>query len=140
MGLYQAPMYQPPMYQSPIYPQYQQNVQQMQPTQMTVASNGLQGRMVTSKEEALGVPVDFSGQPMLFPDLAHGVIYYKQFNAGTGSSDFREFRLAENAQANATNYVTVDQLEAIRSEIDGVKNELANMRKPSKGAKTNDEQ
>lgn len=32
-------------------------------------------RPVASREEALGVPVDFMGAPMFFPDLAHNVIY-----------------------------------------------------------------
>ena len=28
----------------------------------------------------LGVPVDFMGAPMFFPDLAHNVVYMKRFN------------------------------------------------------------
>ena len=35
-------------------------------------------RPVASREEALGVPVDFMGAPMFFPDLAHNVVYMKR--------------------------------------------------------------
>lgn len=101
----------------------QQPVQQVQPTQLS-AANALQGRMVTSREEALGVPVDFSGQPMLFPDLAHGVVYVKQFNPGTGASDFREFRLnamptpaQHEAQPAGPVFATLDDLDKLRYEM-----------------------
>lgn len=43
-------------------------------------SASIQGRMVTSKEEALGVPVDFSGAPILLADLSHNAIFVKKFN------------------------------------------------------------
>ena len=111
---------QPQMMQQPMTQPMQP---QMQPTQMP-ATSSLQGRMVTSREEALGVPVDFSGAPMLFPDLAHGVIYFKQFNSGTGSSDFREFRLNDmpspaqrEAQPAGPAYATLDDLDKLRYEV-----------------------
>lgn len=130
MPLYAVP--QMPGYQQTYQP-YQYQPSQIQPMQpqmpMTQPQNaGLQGRMVTSKEEALGVPVDFSGQPMLFPDLAHGVIYYKQFNSGTGSSDFREFRLSES-QSNSPAYATQDDLDSVRFELKKISDEVASMKK-----------
>ena len=74
--------------QQPMYYQPQQP-QQPQPEQM------LYCRMVTSPEEARGVPVDFSGRPMTFLDLPHGRIYVKAFDAGSGSAIFRAFGLIE---------------------------------------------
>lgn len=131
---------------TPYYTQmnYQpQQIPQMQPTQMPVAQQTptIQGRMVTSREEALGIPVDFSGAPMFFPDLAHGVIYYKQFNSGTGSSEFREFKIAEQPAPTATpSYATTETVEAIKAEINTLKDEIATIRKPaSKKGTTQDE-
>lgn len=134
--IYQVPGYTPNMYQQYQYQPVSSPVQQqLQPTQMS-AANTLQGRMVTSREEALGVPVDFSGQPMLFPDLAHGVIYYKQFNAGTGSSDFREFKLSE-AQNSSPAYATQDDLDSVRYELKSIREEVSAMKKPVRGADVN---
>lgn len=104
--------------QNPYYPQMLQNPQQlpqMMPTQMSGTNNGLQGRIVTSKEEALGVPADFSGQPVILPDFGHGVIYVKVFNPSTGSADIREYK-AEVPQTRPV-YATIDQLNALREEI-----------------------
>ncbi len=108
--------------QTPYYQQMfpQQNVQQipqMQPTQMP--NNGLQGRIVTSKEEALGVPADFSGQPVILPDFGHGIIYVKVFNPNTGSADIREFK--SDAPQQTPVYATIDQLNALRDEIASLK-------------------
>jgi len=56
------PMYQP--YQAQQQPQPQQEVQ-------------LYCRPVASEEEARGIPVDFSGKPMVFPHMQAGRIYVK---------------------------------------------------------------
>lgn len=108
--------------QTPYYQQMfpQQNVQQMpqmQPTQMP--NGGLQGRIVTSKEEALGVPADFSGQPVILPDFGHGIIYVKVFNPNTGSADIREFKTEAPQQVPV--YATLEQLNALRDEIASLK-------------------
>lgn len=85
---YQQPM-QPQM--QPVYQQYQipvQPVQQAQETQFFC-------RPVASVEEARGIPVDFSGKPMLLPHLSAGRIYVKALDTATGSAIFREFRMVE---------------------------------------------
>ena len=123
----QAPYFQQ-MYQQP-------QMQQIQPAQTPVSQNpGLLGRMVTSREEALGVPVDFSGSPMIFPDLAHGIVYIKQFNPGTGAADIREFRISEERQPESPTFATVGDLEALREEI---RKELDSL-KPKRGAKADE--
>lgn len=112
-----------------------QQMPQIQPAQAPVSQNpGLLGRMVTSKEEALGVPVDFSGSPMVFPDLAHGVIYIKQFNPGTGAADLREFRISDEKLQEAPTFATVGDLEALREEIH---KEIEGL-KPKRGVKTDE--
>lgn len=123
--------------QQPYYQQmYQpQQMPQIQPAQAPVSQNpGLLGRIVTSKEEALGVPVDFNGSPMFFPDLAHGLIYVKQFNPGTGSSDIREFRISEEKQPEAQVFATAADLDALREEF---RKELDGL-KPKRGVKADE--
>ena len=118
--------------QNPYYPQM---YPQVQPAQTPVSQNpGLLGRMVTSKEEALGVPVDFSGAPMIFPDVSHGVIYVKQFNPGTGAADIREYRISETHVPETPAYATAADLEALRDEF---RKELEGL-KPKRGVKTDE--
>lgn len=93
------PQYQP-LYGNPyaqrMEPQtYLPQAQPMQ--QMPASTQGayLKGRPVTSEEEARGIPVDFDGSVMVFPDAAHGMIYTKQLNMQDGSAIFRRYVLAE---------------------------------------------
>lgn len=123
---YMAPQpYYQQMFGQPM--QMQQPAQAtMQPTQMSAAPAGLPGRMVTSREEALGVPADFSGQPMVFPDLAHGSIYLKQFNAQTGASEFKEFRAVEISEADTKkpSFASAEDLQGLRDEMQKLREEL----------------
>lgn len=123
---YMAPQpYYQQMFGQPM--QMQQPAQApIQPTQMSAAPAGLPGRMVTSREEALGVPADFSGQPMIFPDLAHGTIYLKQFNAQTGASEFREYRAAEISEAGQEKqaFASAEDLQGLKDELKKLKEEL----------------
>lgn len=121
--------------QQPYYQQMYPQMPQIQPAQTQVSQNpGLQGRMVTSREEALGVPVDFSGAPMIFPDMGHGVIYVKQFNPGTGSADLREFKVTETRVPDAQTYATAADLDALREEF---RKELEGLR-PRRAAKADE--
>lgn len=81
--------------------QQAQSMQQVPQMQQQVANN-LQCRAVTGKEEALGVPVDFSGALMVFPDVAHGKVYTKAFNMSTGAADFKEYALTARALYHGT--------------------------------------
>lgn len=49
------------------------------------------GRPVSSREEFLAVPTDLYGNPMYFPDLRNGVVYYKRLNPNTGESEIGAF-------------------------------------------------
>lgn len=118
-------------------PQVYQPMQQPapQPVQaaQTVGSTNTQPnffcRPVASREEALGVPVDFMGAPMFFPDLAHNVIYMKRFNSNTRAildfltqskidslqAENQSLKLAAS-QANQNSYLTAT-LDAQTSEL-----------------------
>ena len=66
-------------YQQPAAPQSMpQQVQGYSPASMPVSS----------KEEAMAAPADFSGAPMVFADFSHGKIYLKQWNNQKGAADF----------------------------------------------------
>ena len=85
----------PPTYYSQNYPQmgaYQQQMQYMPQQQMPMLS----GRMVTGREEALGVQVDFNSGITVCPDLGHGVVYVKVFDRNTGTAPLLEFRRADD--------------------------------------------
>ncbi len=114
--------YNPAPYQAqPVY----QPQQQAQPV--------ISGRMVTSREEALGVPVDFMGGVTVLPDLSHGRIYTKVFNPQTGSADFVEFRAVPTAQAQETVQPEHQQaLAALSERVSVLEEALAAKRAPAK--------
>lgn len=113
----------------------------MQPQPMTQPQQAVQSffcRPVASREEALGVPVDFMGSPMFFPDLAHGVIYVKRFNPNTGSPDLFEFRVTqpqptqqEQRQEQSPAFVPLQDFLDLKNDLDDVKAELEKLKKPA---------
>lgn len=142
----------------PNYYQPMQGYQQInQPTQQTTQIPNTQQssgntqpnflcRPVASKEEALGVPVDFMGSPMFFPDLAHNVIYMKRFNTSTGAADVFEFHgPQEQANAPAPSFAPLDEFNATKETIGQLKetilrlqNEIDQLKKPTGRSKKND--
>lgn len=109
--------YQPPQnFYQPQAPGYAPQIQQP-PQQPMQAAPGYACRPVTSREEALGVQVDFFGAGTLMPDLAHGVIYLKRFNQQTGSCDLIEFSARVEKPEEPVRYATIDDLNALRAEF-----------------------
>ena len=105
--------YQPQMgYQQPTY---QMGYQQEQP---------LFCRAVTSREEALGVPVDFSGRPMTLLDTTHGKIWVKTFNPNTGSADLAEYRRVAPEQMESTAFVPMSDFQQFAAQISEELNKL----------------
>lgn len=102
-----------------------QSVGQPQPQ----AQTGLSGRMVTSREEALGVPVDFMGGLMVFPDVGHGAVYTKVFNAQTGQAEFAEYRRVPRPEPKpegaAEAYALDSDVKALRAKVDELTDRLA---------------
>ena len=102
-------------------------------------------RPVASKEEALGVPVDFMGSPMFFPDLAHNVVYMKRFNTTTGAADIFEFHgQQERPSPPAPSFAPLDEFNATKETIGQLKetisqlqSEIDQLKKPTvRGKKT----
>lgn len=135
----------------PNYYQPMQGYQQInQPTQQTTQIPNTQQssgntqpnflcRPVASKEEALGVPVDFMGSPMFFPDLAHNVIYMKRFNTNTGTADVFEFYgQREQVSASAPSFAPLDEFNAMKDTIARLQSEIDQLKKPTGRAKKND--
>ena len=130
MGIYQ-PMqdqYQPMQMNQTAQP----IVQAAQPGQQSAQSNFF-CRPVASKEEALGVPVDFMGAPMFFPDLAHNVIYMKRFNTNTGSADVFEFHgtQQEAPKDMAPAFAPLDEFMSMKDTIAQLKEEIERLKKPA---------
>lgn len=121
-GYYQAP-YQVPTMPQQMPGQIAQSAQVQQP-------QGLNGRMVTSKEEALGVPVDFMGGVTILPDIGHGRIYTKVFNPNTGAADFLEYRLAPaESPAPAVQFAPMAEIEKLRAQVETIQQALQDLQK-----------
>lgn len=139
------PNYYQPMQNQPIMNQPVQNVQQVPQTNQAAnvqqsAQSNFFCRPVASKEEALAVPVDFMGQPMFFPDLAHSVIYMKRFNTNTGAADLFEFH-GQQEQPPAPSFAPLDEFNAMKDTIDQLKAEIEKLKKPvNRTVKKNDDE
>lgn len=141
-----APMntYQPaPVYGGPVNP-YQQRLDQLQqygqqfqaPQPVTSApqqAGFIKGRPVTSEEEARGIPVDFDGSVMVFPDASHGMIYTKQLNMQDGSAIFRAYRQidspapAEPSPEPAKEYAEKDEVDQLKRQVAYLQSTLENL-------------
>ena len=131
----------------PVMNQPQTQVGNVQQTGSTAQPNFF-CRPVASKEEALGVPVDFMGSPMFFPDLAHNVIYMKRFNTNTGAADIFEFhgqQAQEQPSAPTSSFAPLDEFNATKETIGQLKetisqlqSEIDQLKKPTGRAKKND--
>ena len=95
-----------------------QNATANQPSQI---ANGFVCRPVTSREEAVATQVDFFGSGTVMPDLSHGVVYIKRFNQQTGGSDFYEFVYQPHKEPEQPKYVTLDDFEQLRKDVDALK-------------------
>ena len=96
-------------YPQPVYkpPQPSQNAQGLSAT----------SRLVSSREEAGGVPADFSGNLMVFPDISHNRVYVKRWNYQTGAADFMEFAPIAEAKPELPNYATKEDIIRLEKEI-----------------------
>lgn len=115
--------------------------QQMAPAPPQGQGIGFLTRPVTSREEALGAQVDFFGPGTLMPDLAHGKIYLKKFNANTGASDLFTFALDEPGEKpvpksdTGPEYALKEDVDKLREGMERLFDELDRMRRPERGGK-----
>lgn len=133
-------------YQTPMMQQTQQITQpQMQPVQQAPQpAQGLSSasRPVTNREEAMGVPADFTGALMVFPDLSNNRIYLKRWNMQTGSADFGEFAPvvpAGNEQKKPAEFASLKDFQGLRETVANLQMEIERLKKPGgKAVKKND--
>lgn len=131
------PAYNPYQTMQMPYQMPQQQPQMQMPQAQPQA--GYSTRPVTSREEALGAQVDFFGPGTLMPDLAHGVIYLKRFNANTGASDLFEFRAAE--QQTQEPLRNSEELGGIREQLSRLEAEIEKLKSNrTKVVKKNDDE
>lgn len=89
-------------------------------------TGGLYCRPVTCIDEVRATQVDFSGNPMVFLDAAHGMAYTKIFNAATGDSEIIQYRRVNAQQMQPVTMEAFSQLQKtvgdLRRELDAMKN------------------
>lgn len=138
MANYPPYQYQPqmgqfgPQMQNPYsFPAYQPMQSQMA---NTAQEQPLFCRVVTSKEEALAVPVDFSGRPMTLLDTAHGRVWIKVFNPATGSAELDEYckaspaPLVEKPAENPASYAALADFQRLEARVETMADEIMKLR------------
>lgn len=141
VGPYMPPQpYQPRMDMqtpSPV-PAGQQNAPQGQ--QGCIMGLSPASRPVTSREEAMGVAADFSGAPMIFPDVTHDMVYIKRWDLSTGGPAFQEYAPVRRVQAEAQTapaaqpdvvWASLQDLQNLQDIVDGLRNEIDRLKKPA---------
>ncbi len=127
---YYNPYYQNPNYSQNFTPNYQQNTQ-------TIQNGGFVA--VQSEDEARAYPVAH-GMSVTFRDENAPFIYTKTLGFGQlDSPTFEKYRLIKEQNApnevkkekvdNLSDYVTKTEFDALRDELDGLKNTVAELRK-----------
>lgn len=129
--------YQPQQmgYAQPMQTMYQQYQPPMQAAQ--AQQEQFFCRPVASADEARGIPVDFSGKPMILPQLNAGKIYVKMFDQGSGSAIFREFRMFEDTpqegaakpEAAYAPMGVVDQIQRLEETVKALQEELRGLKR-----------
>lgn len=118
------------------------------PQMVNQAAQGISpsSRLVTSREEAMGVAADFSGAPMVFPDIANGRIFVKRWNFNTGASDFTEFvPVVQAAPANpqpqmqTAVFASIQDLQDLQELVENLQKDVDRLKKPAgRAGKKND--
>lgn len=124
-----------------VYPS-QQNVSPAQPVGQGQGISAY-SRPVSSKEEAMAVGADFSGAPMIFPDMAHNAVYVKRWDFQTGSAVFTEYAPKDTTpppDGPAAMYATQGDFKEFAENLSGRLEDIeAEIEKLKKGAKKNDD-
>lgn len=143
-GGYQSVPVRPDMQMGQVYPQ-PQNVAPAPPVGQSQGISPV-SRPVTSKEEAMGIAADFSGAPMIFPDMAHNVIFVKRWDYQSGSAVFTEY-VPKNApptpsEDTPAGYATQNDFkelaERLTERLEDIEADIERLKK--KGAKKIDDE
>lgn len=135
----QSPYFNRPVEMGQGYPQ-QQNASPAPPVGQTQGISPA-SRPVSSKEEAMAVGADFSGAPMIFPDMAHNAVYMKRWDFQSGSAVFTEYIPKESVpDAPAALYATQGDFrelaETLTARLEDIEADIDRLKK--KGVKKND--
>lgn len=117
-GTFQAPQQRFAQNPTNYIPQIQthQMAPQMAPQQ------GMVVRPVTSMQEASVFQIPFDGSTSWFYDTSGDKLYSKTFDFGTGTAPIVTY--VREQPAPVAQYVTVEALEALMQEVQGLKDEL----------------
>ncbi len=123
--------------------QPQNNIQQAAMPQQGVQGISPASRPVTNREEAISVAADFTGSPMVFPDITHNRVYMKRWNFNTGAADFVEYAPVQQEPKQQADpvavFATVDDLSDLKNIVDHLRSEVEKLKKPvGKVVKKND--
>lgn len=136
--------YQNQMAQTQMPPQ-QMPVQAAQTASVPTQGISTSSRPVTNREEALGTPADFSGAPMVFPDITHNRVYIKRWNIQTGNADFMEYvspvtttQTVEQSQKQDVIFASLQDFQDLQETVANLQEEINRLKKPAgKVAKKN---
>lgn len=135
------------MMQPPPQMNQMQPIQMQNPAPVQQTAQGLSGasRPVTNREEAMGVPADFSGALMVFPDLSNNRVYVKRWNMQTGSADFGEFApvIQSNTQQTVEQppvaFASLQDFQSLQDTVSKLQSEIERLKKPAgKAVKKNE--
>lgn len=114
--------------------------QPMQPPQQAPQGLSPTSRIVANREEAMGVPADFNGNLMVFPDITHNRVFVKRWNYQTGAADFVEYAPVQPSAAKADGAAAFVAIDVFDAAIDALQKQITALQKPAatKGVKKND--
>lgn len=125
--------------QQQIMPQQQIQMQQQMPSPTLSAAS----RPVTSREEAIAVSADFSGAPMVFPDITHNCVYIKRWNIQTGAAEFMDYipamaAVQQQEQKQATPaFASLQELADLKDTVDNLQRQIEQLRQERSTEKPN---
>lgn len=129
---YQAPQaYQTQSYQPGAYrpaPQVMEGPQYTQPGMINA-------RYVTCREEAVAAQI-MDGNPWLFLDQAHGMVYYKGFNSRTGAAEFYEFAVM---QQQTPQFTPIADFMQLKNDVEQLKGAMIPQQQPRQKQQTIEE-
>lgn len=96
-------------------------------------------RPVTSREEAMGVAADFSGAPMIFPDVANNRVYLKRWDPAIGGPAFTEYAPILSAQAEQPQpqhaaqpmWASIQDFQDLQNVVENLRAEIDRLKKPA---------
>lgn len=114
--------------------------QPMQAPQQAPQGLSPTSRIVANREEAMGVPADFNGNLMVFPDITHNRVFVKRWNYQTGAADFVEYAPVHPSAAKTDGAVGFVAIDVFDAAIDALQKQITALQKPAatKGVKKND--